>query len=82
MAEIKFGCCEAKQAQELIEQVAREQHDQGERMTVFFMVCLLCLFATCMVIIIGGVTEKRTDERLKRLERIQKIDEVGRPLSE
>lgn len=79
---IKFGCCEAKQAHELIEEIARKQHDQGERMTVFFTVCLLMAFATFCVIIIAQNTEKRTDERLKRLERIQKIDDVGRPLSD
>ncbi len=82
MAEIKFGCCEAKQAHELIEELARKQHDQGERMTVFFTVSLLMAFATFCVIIIAQNNEKRTDDRLKRLERIQKIDDVGRPLSE
>lgn len=51
-----------------IEQIERRQEELQERMTVFFFVCLLCLFACASAIFIAQASESKTEYRLEKLE--------------
>ena len=51
-----------------IEKFERRQEELQERMTVFFLVCLLCLFATVAASLIFTASQGKTEYRLEKLE--------------
>jgi hypothetical protein len=51
-----------------IEKFERRQEELQERTTVFFLVCLLCLFATVSASLIFTASQGKTEYRLEKLE--------------
>ena len=51
-----------------IEKFERRQEELQERTTVFFLVCLLCLFATVSAGLIFTASQGKTEYRLEKLE--------------
>ena len=51
-----------------IEKFEQRQEELQERMTVFFFVCLLCLFATVSASLIVTASQGKTELRLEKLE--------------
>ena len=51
-----------------IEKFEQRQEKLQERMTVFFFVCLLCLFATLSASLIFTGSQSKTEYRLEKLE--------------
>ena len=51
-----------------IEKFERRQEELQERMTVYFFVCLLCLFATASAGLIFTASQGKTQYRLEKLE--------------
>ena len=54
-----------------IEQIEHRQEELRERMTVFFFVCLLCLFMCASAIFIAQASQDKTQYRLDRLESVE-----------
>lgn len=54
-----------------IEQIEQRQEELRERMTVFFFVCLLCLFMCASAIFIAQASQDKTQYRLDRLESVE-----------
>ena len=51
-----------------IEKIEHRQEELRERMTVFFFVCLLCLFLCASAVFIAQASQDKTEYRLDRLE--------------
>lgn len=54
-----------------IEQIEHKQEELRERMTVFFFVCLLCLFFCGSAICVFQALQDKTQYRLDRLESVE-----------
>lgn len=54
-----------------IAQIEHKQEELRERMTVFFFVCLLCLFMCASAVFISQASQDKTQYRLDRLESME-----------
>jgi|LakMenEpi03Aug12_release.lakeMendotaPanAssembly.Ray.scaffolds.fasta_scaffold5125245_1 hypothetical protein len=77
MAQMEFGCCEAKHAKEVAyTAIDRVVESEGKMELLFAIACFALGIAVIGFLSLIYNAEK-TDERLKRLEKIVGMDEIG-----
>ena len=85
MAQMQFGCCEAKQASQDAEQCKRnlevlldEYQKTQDQIKATAFVCVVLGAAIIGVACAAVYSDEKHTERLQRLEKIVGMDEIGR----
>ena len=78
MAEMQFGCCEAKEAKEVAESAIDRAIELDGKVDSVFAIASFALGIAVIALLCLIYNTEKTNERLQRLEKVVGMDEIGR----
>jgi hypothetical protein len=78
MAQIQFGCCEAKEAIEIAKAANARSIDNRDSIENLFPLAFLALAFSIISFFACAYTVEKANERLLRLEKVVGMDEIER----